>query len=140
MADMIAAGSAWFDQVRRQHLSVTVQYNSGGLIPLDCAATLVDGRWESVDSAGQIVRMETRDFFINIDDLPEQPKVGDTISMTENGQQMTYMVAVPGGGQQAWRWADRQHRVRRIHTMEQQQPAETTFFVITTEDGEPLVE
>lgn len=122
MQDMIAAGSAWFDQVRRQHLSVTVSYNAGGLIPLDCAATVVDGKWEMVDAAGQIVRITTRDFFINIDDLAADPRVGDIVTMEENGATKTYMVAVPGGGQQAWRWADRQHRVRRIHTMEQDTP------------------
>lgn len=125
MQDLMAKGAEWFDQVRRQHLSVLVSYDSGALLTAECAATVVDGRWESVDSSGQIVRFETRDFFINIEDLPADPKVGDKIAMTENDVETIYMVAVPGGGQQAWRWADRQHRVRRIHTIAQDPPAAT---------------
>lgn len=120
MADMIAAGSAWFDQVRRQHLSVSVSYAAvGSLVPRTCLATIADGRWDTIDAAGQMVRMETRDFFINTDDLPADPKVGDRVTLIEGGATQTYMVSVPGGGQQAWRWADRRHKVRRIHTLEQ---------------------
>lgn len=134
----MAKGAAWFDQVRRQHLSITVSYfASGALLPLECAATLVDGKWETIDAAGQMVRMETRDFFINTDDLPGDPRVGDMVTAIEDGIERTYMVAVPGGGQQAWRWADRRHKVRRIHTMEHTQEA-VAAFMLTTEAGDTL--
>jgi len=144
---MMAKGAAWFDQVRLQHLSVSVSYlRVGSMLPLECAATLVDGKWETMDAAGQIVRMETRDFFINTDDLLGDPKIGDVITAIEDGIERTYAVAVPGGGQQAWRWADRRHKIRRIHTMEQSQEAVSAFVMttelgqhLTTEAGEPLV-
>ena len=143
----MAKGAAWFDQVRRQHLSISISYfANGALLPLECAATLVDGRWETIDAAGQLVRMETRDFFVNTDDLPGDPKVGDKITVIEDSIERTYRVAVPGGGQNPWRWADRRHKVRRIHTLEQAQEDIATYVLttelgqpITTEAGEPLV-
>lgn len=142
----MAKGAAWFDQMRRQHLSVTVDYLAvGGLLPVQCIATVVDGRWEAIDAAGQIVRMETRDFFINIDDLSSDPQRGDTITIDENGIEETYEVSVPQGVQQAWRWSDRQHRIRRIHTTKRVDAFVGTSITteagdrITTEAGEALV-
>lgn len=118
---MMASGAAWFDQMRQQHLSITVDYLSvGALAAVECKATIVDGKWEMMDAAGQIVRMETRDFFINTEDLPGDPVRGDSISINDDGVVETYEVSVPAGVQQAWRWADRRHKVRRIHTMKRE--------------------
>lgn len=142
----MAKGAAWFDQMRRQHLSITVDYLAvGSLLPAQCVATVVDGRWEGIDAAGQIVRMETRDFFINIDDLADDPQRGDTITVDENGIEEIYEVSVPQGVQQAWRWSDRQHRIRRIHTTKRVAASVGTGITteagdrITTEAGEALV-
>ncbi len=147
MQDMMAKGAAWFDQVRRQHLSISVTYFPvGNLIGLECAATITDGYWEAVDAAGQMVRIQTRDFFINLTDLPGDPRRGDEVVVAEDGLERTYTVQVPGGDQQAWRWADRRHQVRRIHTMETVAAAAIVSYAttelgerLTTEAGEPLV-
>lgn len=117
MQDMLALGEAWFEAQRREHLAVTVNYQPQVGLSRDCRATLITGRWESVDTAGNIVRMETRDFFIHRDELPQDPVRGDLVVMTENGAERTYRVSIPDGAKQAWRWSDRSERIRRIHTM-----------------------
>jgi hypothetical protein len=116
--DLIAKGEAWFEQQRRQHLAVTVEYRPiGALLPRTCRATLVVGRWESISSTGQVVRMETRDFFIHTDELPQDPKRGDKIAANETGVERIYDVAIPEGAKSPWAWADRKQTTRRIHTM-----------------------
>jgi hypothetical protein len=117
MADMIAAGEAWFEQKRRDHLSVVADYTPTVGIPRTVRATAVIGRWESMDAAGQILRTETRDFFVHVDDLSQDPKKGDRLVLTENGTSVTYEVMIPSGAQHHWQWADRRQTIRRIHTM-----------------------
>lgn len=117
MQDLLALGEAWFEQQRREHLAVTVNYQPQVGLARDCKATLITGRWESVDTAGNVVRMETRDFIIHRDELPQDPQRGDLIVVDENGSQKTYRVSIPDGGRNAWRWSDRSERIRRIHTM-----------------------
>lgn len=115
--DVIARAESWFESQRRRHLSTEVEYRPAGGLPRYCAATLVIGKWEKVDPSGQIVRYETRDFFIGRDELPQDPRVGDSIVLVEDGLQRTYEVMVPEGGASAWSWGDRSQRVRRIHTI-----------------------
>jgi hypothetical protein len=118
MQDMLAKAESWFEQQRREHLAVEVQYRPAGtLLPRTCRATLVVGRWESVDSAGQLVRMESLDFFIHKDELPADPKKGDRIAVTEQGVEKLYEVAIIGGASYPWSWADRSQKIRRIRTM-----------------------
>lgn len=117
MQDMIAIGEAWFEQQRRQHLAVTADYTPTVGIPRTVRATAVIGRWESMDAAGQILRTETRDFFVHVDDLSQDPKKGDRLLLTENGVSVTYEVMIPSGAQHHWQWADRRQTIRRIHTM-----------------------
>lgn len=115
----MAKAAAWFEDQRRQHLSMTVRYYQAGFShPITCSATLVVGKWDAISQAGQVVRVETRDFLISSDDLPDEPKRGDTIVLVEGGSETTYRVIVPEGGQKEWRWTDRSNRLRRIHTME----------------------
>lgn len=117
MQDMLALGEAWFESQRREHLAVTVNYQPQVGLARDCRATLITGRWDAVDSAGQIVRVETRDFFIHVDELAQDPQRGDLVLMVENGVTRTYRVSIPDGSRQAWQWSDRSERLRRIHTM-----------------------
>jgi hypothetical protein len=113
----MAKAEAWFEEQRREHLAVEVEYRPSVGIARFCRATLVTGRWEAVDKAGNLVRMETRDFFIHRDELPQDPKRGDRIVVDENGAEKTYEVSIPDGSRNAWRWADRSEKIRRIHTM-----------------------
>lgn len=117
MQDVIANAEAWFEGQRRKHLSVNVEYRPTVGLPRVCRATLVVGRWEAVDKAGSIVRIETRDFLIHSDDLRQDPARGDRVAVTEDGVEKLYEVAVPDGSRNAWRWSDRSETIRRIHTM-----------------------
>lgn len=117
MQDLMAKAEAWFEGQRRDHLAATVSYEPKVGLPRSCKATLVTGRWEAIDKAGNMVRMETRDFFIHRSELQQDPKRGDRVVVTENGASKTYEVCVPDGSQNAWRWADRSETLRRIHTM-----------------------
>lgn len=118
MADMMQSAATWFEAQRIKHLSFPVRYFQAGIsYPLTCMATLVIGKWDAVNAAGQVVRMETRDFMISTADLPYEPKRNDQIVANENGIETTYRVIVPEGMQQAWRWTDRNNTLRRIHTM-----------------------
>jgi hypothetical protein len=117
MQDLIAAGVTWFEQQRREHLAVTVEYLPlGAASAVSVRATIGGSRFESVDSAGQVMRFETRDFLISVEDYATAPVRGDQITETQGGVERAYEVMIPGGGQNPWIWADRSQRVRRIHT------------------------
>jgi hypothetical protein len=119
MADIMATAASWFESQRQQYLTVPVDYRIAGTgHPIPCRATVVIGRWESVNSAGQVVRMETRDFIIASSELHHTPERGDTITLVEGPIEAVCKVVIPEGNDQAWRWSDRSHTVRRIHTME----------------------
>jgi len=117
MQDMIAIGEAWFEQQRRQHLAVNVEYRPTVGAARTVKATVVVGRWEQLDAAGQVLRTETRDWFVHRSELAQDPKKGDRIVTTDGGYEVLYEVTVPGGAQNHWQWADRNHNLRRIHTM-----------------------
>ena len=117
MQDMIAIGETWFQSQRREHLAVEVEYRPLVGLARTVRATAVVGRWESMDAAGQILRTETRDWFVDTTDLAQDPKKGDKIVSVESGQEVTYEVMVPPGGQHHWRWSDRNQTLRRIHAM-----------------------
>ncbi len=118
MQDMIAKGAAWFDQQRKEHLSVMVDYQpTGAMFAKSVHATIGMTRWDSMDSVGQMIRFETRDYFVSVDEMRDNPKRGDRIHETDAaGTRRTYEVMVPGGANNPWSWADRGQRIRRIHT------------------------
>lgn len=118
MQDMIAKGVSWFEEQRKLHMSVNVEYRGlGTLIAKVVPATIGGSRFESTDSAGQIIRYETRDYFVSVVDWPEAPQRGDRITETdEDGAKRVYEVALPDGAGNPWQWGDRSQRVRRIHT------------------------
>ncbi len=116
MPDLIAQAETWFETQRRDHLSASVEYRPSVGLARQCRATLVVGKWDAVTKDGNVVRIETRDFLIHRDDLQQDPKRGDRISVTENGSEKIYEVAIPAGSDHAWRWSDRSEKLRRIHT------------------------
>ena len=119
MQDMIAAGETWFRSQRREHLATEVSYQPAIGTTRTVRATVVVGRWESIDAAGQMLRTETQDFFVDTTDLAQDPKKGDRL--VAGG--FTYEVMIPPGAEHHWRWADRNKTLRRIHTMVTQGPA-----------------
>ena len=122
MQDMIAIGEAWFRSQRREHLATEVSYQPTIGTTRTVRATAVVGRWESIDAAGQMLRTETQDFFVDTTDLAQDPKKGDRI--VAGG--FTYEVMVPPGAEHHWRWSDRNKTLRRIHTMVTDGPANRT--------------
>lgn len=113
MQDLISQGAAWFRQQADKHLSVHVEYKAvGSLVPLTVPAMLSTGRHESLDQAGSLTRIESRDFFISTDYLSAVPKKGDRV-IEQDGS--IYEVFAPFSGN-AWVWADRQQKIRKIHT------------------------
>lgn len=122
MQDMLAKASAWFEQQRTEHLAVLVSYyRAGASHPVSCRATPLVGRWDAIDAAGQMVRIETRDFVIADAELGFVPARGDMVVTTEGGTERTYRVIQPDGQKQCWQWVDRNQNVRRIHTLESEQ-------------------
>lgn len=114
MPDLIARGDAWFETKRRERLSVAATYRvQGAGAGVVCRATVVVGQWDSVDRQGNVVRFETRDFFVPVEQVPAAPLRGDTITCDGS----TYTVLVPEGGTATWRWADRSEKLRRVHTI-----------------------
>jgi hypothetical protein len=115
--DLIAQAESWFEQQRREHLAIDVEYQPrGSFVPVSCRATLVVGKWDTIDKAGNLVRYETKDFFIATDDYASDPVRGDRIVVDEGAGEEVYEVTIPDGKPQAWAWADRRQRVRRVHT------------------------
>jgi hypothetical protein len=118
MQDMIAKGAAWFDAQRKEHMSVWVEYRPlGTMFSRRVRATVGMMRWDAIDAAGQMIRFDTRDYLVSIDDYQAEPKRGDRIvEVDESGTRRSFEVMIPGGQNNPWSWADRGQRVRRIHT------------------------
>lgn len=117
MRDMIADGARWLDDQRRLHMAVNVTYRpAAGLFAVTVPATIGLSRYETVDAAGQLLRYESRDYFISTRDMKHEPKRGDTITELVDGNAQSYLVAGPPGGGNVWSWADRGQQIRRIHT------------------------
>jgi len=119
MQDMIALGETWFKSQRREHLATEVSYQPAIGTTRTVRATVVIGRWESIDAAGQMLRTETQDFFVDTTDLAQDPRKGDKIVSGS----FTYQVMIPPGAEHHWRWADRNKTLRRIHTMVTEGPS-----------------
>lgn len=118
MQDIIAKGAAWFDAQRKAHMAVYVDYQPlGAMFSRRVPATIGMMRWDAMDAAGQMIRFDTRDYFVSVSDYQAEPRRGDKIHETdEAGARRTYEVMVPGGQNNPWSWADRGQRIRRIHT------------------------
>jgi hypothetical protein len=122
MQDLIAIGETWFRSQRREHLATEVSYQPSIGTTRTVRATVVVGRWESIDAAGQMLRTDTQDFFVDTTDLAQDPRKGDRIVAGA----FTYEVMVPPGAEHHWRWSDRNKTLRRIHTMVTEGPAART--------------
>ncbi len=107
---MLSDGAAWLDQQRKEHLSLTVTYVSGQA-QREVAATIGQTVFEVEGEMGVLVRHESRDYIISVDDLDSEPAEGDKI--IEAGR--IYEMMAPGGNP-AWRYSDPFRKAYRIHT------------------------
>ena len=121
---MLAAGELWFERQRRAHASIEALYHPkdqpGMTYP--CAVTLVVGKWDMIDTAQQIVRIESKDFLVAVEDYATSPRPGDRITYTERGIGQTYEVTIPRGRDQCWGWANRSETLRKVHTFRRAEP------------------
>ena len=114
MADMMATAATWFESQRREHLSQTATYTPLTGSAATATVTIVTGKWDVMDAAGQMVRVQTKDIFVPVADYATEPVRGDRIE-TADGD--TYEVVVPPGRGQCWMWADMGDTLRRVHCM-----------------------
>lgn len=115
MADMMANAATWFEAKRRAHLSQTATYSPlSGVTGTTCTVTIVTGKWDVMDAAGQMVRVQTKDIFVPSAEYSTEPVRGDRIE-TADGD--TYEVFVPPGRGQCWMWSDVGDTLRRVHCM-----------------------
>jgi len=116
VADLIASGTSWFEDQRKKFLSVDAEWRpANSMFGRTVKATIGATKWEGMDAAGQIIRLDTKAFFVGIDEVPDSPRVGDRIIHHENGKRLTYEVIKPSLSDNCWSWADRSQKTRRIH-------------------------
>jgi hypothetical protein len=117
--NMMNRGADYVAATLKTHASVPIVYTSGP-VAIDLRATVGDTAVEVETMDGLTVRTHTRDYLVDAVDLVDlagpspviiEPRRGDTI--TDDGQ--LYEV-LPMAGEPCWRWSDRAHKRRRIHT------------------------
>jgi hypothetical protein len=115
---MLAVGEEWFERQRTAHASIDALYHPKDEpgITYPCAVTLVVGKWDMIDTQQQIVRIESKDFFVSVKDYAPSPKAGDRITYVEQGSDQAYEVTIPRGRDQCWSWANRSETLRKVHT------------------------
>jgi hypothetical protein len=128
VADLIAEGEAFFEEQRRLHMSIDAEYwPKDSFVAFPVKATLVVGKWDMMDAANQIIRIETKDFFISTADYPAVPQRGDRIVYEVGIEERVFEVTLPKGRDKEWAWASRSENLRRIHTVRRALP--TAVFV-----------
>lgn len=116
---MIETGLAWLDGQRDRHLGRIVTYRRGSdEVPV--RATVGRTEHESIGDRGLIVKHESRDFLVRVEDLvigqPTEPRRGDVIIDRVGGVDVVCEVSPLAPGEPEWRFHDRFQRVYRITT------------------------
>ena len=111
--NLLESASKWLDAQRRENLSVSIIYHPKKGGSSEILATLGRTLFRTENQYGITTRIESRDFLVLADDLPNDPERGDTIIY--NG--CRYEVLAPNG-EPVWRWSGAYHSTRRIHTKE----------------------
>jgi len=115
MSDLLERGSAWLASTQKSSISQTVTYNRGP-DSVAVAATIGTTHQEMIDDHGRVFEIDARDFLIDKNDLKLNaaeitPERGDTITQGSHVYEVT-----SSGAEPPWRWSDRHHSRRRIHT------------------------
>jgi len=104
----------------------TVTYRQGG-VAISISATPGRSIVEYDGDDGMRIRIEMRNYLIQVSELviggvEVKPKEGDTITDTNEGSTVTYVVASDGG--MSWRWSSRYHKQYRVIVKERSEMAE----------------
>ena len=122
MADLLADASEWLRTQRKEHLSQTVIYSQDGAT-YSLVATKAETRFETDVGDGVLMAGRQVDWLIDAADLVTgfgagtRPEAGDRIQAGSGASAIQYTV-VQIGGENVWRYHDRQNKTYRIHTVE----------------------
>jgi len=110
---LLENAAAWLNDQREECLSVPIEYRfrRGGSVEL--TASVGRTLFRAENEYGVTIRVESRDFLVSAEKLPDEPQSGDRI--VHAGR--VYEVLAPNG-EPVWRWSGPQHVTRRIHTKE----------------------
>ena len=110
---LLENAAAWLNDQREECLSVPIKYRfrSGGFV--EVTASVGRTLFRAENEYGVTIRVESRDFLVSAEKLPDEPQSGDRI--VHAGR--VYEVLAPNG-EPVWRWSGPQHVTRRIHTKE----------------------
>lgn len=117
MADLLKTGGDWLQTQMQAHASTAVTYHTdAGSVSVD--AGIGSTKHETLNREGFPVTVQTRDFLIPASVLEVEPDRGHLIKQTgADGTVHVYEVTSPGPRIPPWRWSDRHHSRRRIHTL-----------------------
>ena len=110
---LLEQGAKWLEDRRMSGLTVPATYVRRGGLRIDVDATVGRTLFRAEDQYGITVRIESRDFLVSAEQLPDEPERGDTIILWGK----RYEVLAPNN-EPVWRWSGPDNLVRRIHTKE----------------------
>lgn len=120
MQDLLKTGQKWLSQQFRKHAAQSITYKRGSSA-VRVPATIGRSTFEDAGGDQSLVRYESRDYLIDVQDLKldgilTEPQAGDQIvEGVDASDGFTYEVmTVPGEG--VWRYADQYRLAFRIHT------------------------
>ena len=114
MTDVLKTRTEWLAGQRKGFVGGAVTYHYGAS---SVAVTATPGHtnFRFVDEYGRTVRVESRDYLINVADLPVEPERGHQIKEAQGGTTYVYEVLAPND-EPAWRFSGHYRTVYRIHT------------------------
>ena len=112
---MLSKGAEWLERQRHAYLTVDVEYQRDA-VRLPLRATIGKTVFEVTDDYDRLVRIESRDFLIRVNDLIFDDQVvtpgpGDLI----HEGNFVYEVMSPPG-EPEWRYSDVNRQTIRVHT------------------------
>jgi hypothetical protein len=121
MSDLLQQASGWLEEKRTAYASHVVTYVRGDK-SVALSATVGKTTFEIDDGYGVLVRHESRDFLILVDELildgkKSLPERGDRIGELQGGKTVIYEITAPGR-EPCWRYSDPWRMTLRIHTQQ----------------------
>jgi len=122
VSDLLADAAEWLRGQRKTYLSQTVVYSQDGAT-YSLTATKAETRFETDQGDGVLMAGRQVDWLIDVADLVagfganSKPEAGDRIQAGTGTSAIVFTV-VQIGGENVWRYHDRQNKTFRIHTVE----------------------
>ena len=110
---LLEDAATWLNDRRQECLSVLIEYRFRSGVSVELNASVGRTLFRAENEYGVTIRVESRDFLVSVENLPDEPQRGDRIVYAGR----VYEVLAPNG-EPVWRWSGSQHVTRRIHTKE----------------------